>query len=79
MQAAHHDEVADNKTAGVVINGGGGAGGVINEGGGVGHAAHPLKDSPWNTKDVMMEGLPGYLFRSFMRLLVSEDLHCLLE
>ena len=69
MQAAHHDEVADNKTAGVVIN----------EGGGVGHAAHPLKDSPWNTKDIMMEGLPGYLLRSVIRLLVSEDLHCLLE
>ena len=69
MQAAHHDEVAGNKTAGDVIN----------EGGGVGHEAHPLKDSPWNTKDVMMEGLPGYLLRSFTRLLVSDDLNCLLE
>jgi hypothetical protein len=29
---------------------------------------YPQNDSPWNTKDITMEGFPGYLFRLLTRL-----------
>lgn len=35
---------------------------------------HPQNDNPWNTRDVIIEGLPGYLFRSFRRTPEYSDL-----
>ena len=29
---------------------------------------YPQNDSPWNTKDITMEGFPGYLFRLLRRV-----------